>query len=129
MHVVRLFRHQKNALKLGAKNITFLQSDLLENLPPKADIIISNPPYIADDYALDKWVLAEPKIALFGGEKGDEILKRLIKESAKRTKYLLCEMGYDQKDSMKNELSKYKAKVEFYKDLAGFDRGFVAEFL
>ena len=67
-------------------------------------------------------------MALFGGVRGDEILKRLIEQSAKRTRYLLCEIGYDQKNSMKEVLSKHGAKCEFYKDLAGFDRGFVAQF-
>lgn len=120
---------KQNAKSLGAKNVEFIKSNLLESLPANADIIVSNPPYIADDYKLDAWVLAEPKIALFGGVKGDEILKRLIVQSVKRTKYLLCEMGYDQKESLEKELEKFGFKGEFYKDLAGFDRGFVAQFL
>lgn len=119
---------KKNALRLGAKNIEFLRSDLLKKLPPKADIIVSNPPYIADDYELDIWVRTEPSIALFGGAKGDEILRSLAQQSMGRTQYLLCEMGYDQKSSMDEFLAKLGAKCEFYKDLAGFDRGFVAKF-
>lgn len=118
---------KENAKNLGAENIEFFKSNLLENLPPKADIIVSNPPYIANDYKLDAWVLAEPKIALFGGEKGDEILKEIIKQSATATQFLCCEMGYDQKKSLEIELEKFGFKSEFYKDLAGFDRGFVAQ--
>lgn len=76
---------------------------------------------------LDKWVLSEPNLALFGGENGDEILKSIIKISAKRAKFLACEMGFDQKDSLKKELLKFGFKAEFYQDLAGFDRGFVAK--
>lgn len=119
---------KQNALRLGAKNIEFLPSDLLENLPAKADIIVSNPPYIAEGYELDIWVRAEPSLALFGGAKGDEILKRLIAQSVGRTQYLLCEIGYDQRLSLSQTLSEHGAKCEFYKDLAGFDRGFVAQF-
>nr|WP_321432824.1 peptide chain release factor N(5)-glutamine methyltransferase [uncultured Campylobacter sp.] len=119
---------KQNAKKLGAKNIEFLESDLLDKLLPKADIIVSNPPYIANDYKLDIWLKSEPSLALFGGIRGDEILKRLVEQSAKRTRYLLCEMGYDQKNSMQKALSKHGAKCEFYKDLAGFDRGFIAQF-
>lgn len=119
---------KKNALRLGAKNLEFLKSDLLDKLPPKADIIVSNPPYIANDYKLDIWVKAEPSLALFGGAKGDEILKRLIAQSMGRTQYLLCEIGYDQRLSLSQTLSEHGAKCEFYKDLAGFDRGFVAQF-
>ena len=77
---------------------------------------------------IDIWLKAEPSLALFGGIRGDEILKRLIAQSVGRTQYLLCEMGYDQKNSMQKALSKHGAKCEFYKDLAGFDRGFVAQF-
>ena len=118
---------KQNAKNLSVKNIEFFKSDLLENLPPKADIIISNPPYIANDYKLDRWVLAEPKIALFGGAKGDEILKRLIAQSSTRTQFLCCEMGYDQQTSLAKELESSGFKASFYKDLAGFDRGFVAQ--
>ena len=37
---------KQNAKKLGAENIEFLCGDLLDKLLPKADIIVSNPPYI-----------------------------------------------------------------------------------
>lgn len=117
---------QKNASKFGAK-ITFLKSDLLSNVSENFDIIISNPPYIARDYPLDLSVLKEPHIALFGGEIGDEILKKIVNLSAKRAKFLCCEMGFDQKNSLDLELKKCDFATKFYKDLAGFDRGFIAK--
>jgi len=45
-------------------------------------------------------------------------------------KWLACEMGYDQKEPLLAFANKVGVKsIEFYKDLAGFDRGFVIEFL
>lgn len=117
---------QKNASKFGAK-ITFLKSDLLSNISENFDIIVSNPPYIARDYPLDLSVLKEPHIALFGGKFGDEILKKIVNLSAKRAKFLCCEMGFDQKNSLDLELKKCDLAAKFYKDLAGFDRGFIAK--
>ncbi len=117
---------QKNASKFATK-ITFFKSDLLSNINENFDIIVSNPPYIARDYSLDLSVLKEPHIALFGGEIGDEILKKIVNLSAKRAKFLCCEMGFDQKNSLDLELKKCNFTAKFYKDLAGFDRGFIAK--
>lgn len=117
---------QKNASKFATK-ITFLKSDLLSNIKENFDIIVSNPPYIARDYSLDLSVLKEPHIALFGGEIGDEILKKIVNLSAKRAKFLCCEIGFDQKNSLDLELKKCNFAAKFYKDLAGFDRGFIAK--
>ncbi|RDU60408.1 peptide chain release factor N(5)-glutamine methyltransferase [Helicobacter sp. MIT 14-3879] len=109
----------------------FIESDLLDSdyLPSTLSIplLIANPPYIANHYPLNQEVLCEPHIALFGGEKGDEILKKLIIQARQRNIiYLLCEMGYNQKESMREILNQVGYKAEFYKDYAGFDRGFVA---
>jgi release factor glutamine methyltransferase len=120
---------QKNAISHNVENqITFYHTSLLDNINDDIDIIISNPPYIQDDYKLDKNVLYEPKIALFGGKIGDEILKDIIDIAyIKKTKILICEMGYNQKESLSkyiNETYTY-ISLDFYKDLAGYDRGFV----
>ena len=117
---------KSNAKKLGATNISFIQSDLLLNISEYADIIVSNPPYIANDYPLDINVLKEPRSALFGGERGDEILIKLINQAKNRCKYLACEIGFDQAQSMQEALQNSGFKASFYKDLAGFMRGFVA---
>ena len=114
-----------NAKNLGA-NIDFRHTNLMDEVAEEFDIIVSNPPYIANDYELDIWVKSEPNLALFGGKNGDEILKQIIKIASKKTKFLCCEMGYDQKNSLKNELDKFGFESKFYTDLAGFDRGFVA---
>ncbi|MCI7363914.1 MAG: peptide chain release factor N(5)-glutamine methyltransferase [Campylobacter lanienae] len=114
-----------NRDKFGA-NVELVNTNYLDGIDGDFDIIISNPPYIAKDYPLDKWVLNEPKTALIGGKVGDEILKDIAKIAKSKAKYLICEMGYDQRESMKNYLDMLGFESEFYRDLAGLDRGFVA---
>lgn len=84
-------------------------------------LIISNPPYIANDYKIPKKLLFEPKEALFGGDKGDEILLKIIELDST---FLACEIGYNQ-GYLKKHLKHYKY-LRFYDDYAGFTRGFVA---
>ena len=120
---------RQNAAKFGVEDrIEFVKCAYLDQIYGRFDLLVSNPPYIAQDYRLDKFVLNEPHEALFGGAKGDEILKCIVLLARNRgVKYLACEMGYDQKESMQNALKFNRFEAEFYKDLAGFDRGFVAK--
>ena len=107
--------------KSSAKNILDSSLDF--------DLVFSNPPYIADDYPLPPNVAYEPKCALFGGKKGSEVLESIIALCAKREiKFLACEMGYDQREILAPLLASSGYKAEFYKDLSGLYRGFVARF-
>ena len=119
---------RENAAKFGVEDkIEFVKCAYLDQIYGRFDLLVSNPPYIARDYELDKFVLNEPHEALFGGAAGDEILKNIILIANNRgVKYLACEMGYDQRESMQSALKFNGFEAEFYKDLAGFDRGFVA---
>ena len=104
-------------LKLGS---------LLEPITWHVDYLVSNPPYIEDGVELESNLDYEPQNALFGGEIGDEINKQLLDEVLKREiKFFSCEMGYDQKGKITKYLQDIENKqLEFYKDLADFDRGF-----
>lgn len=119
---------RENAAKFGVEDrIEFVKCAYLDQIYGQFDLLVSNPPYIAQDYELDKFVLNEPHEALFGGAAGDEILKNIILVAKNRgVKYLACEMGYDQKASLESVLEFSGFEAEFYRDLAGFDRGFVA---
>ena len=99
---------------------------LLEPVDEEFDYLVSNPPYIANNAKLDSNLSYEPQNALFGGDEGDEIIKKLLDEVLNRKiNFFTCEMGYDQKDKIHNYLStKSPVKLEFYKDLSSFDRGF-----
>ena len=123
---------KRNAIKYNVEHkITFIRSDIFSEIDVKNfDMCISNPPYIANNYKLPKNVKYEPSNALFGGNTGDELLKKIIKYTYQyNIQYLLCEMGYDQKESLNRYLQDFKTKrIEFYKDLDKFDRGFSVEF-
>ena len=111
--------------------INLLKSNLLDEVQGKVELVVSNPPYIAEDFLLESNVIDyEPKEALFGGMVGDELLKQIILDvKARGIKYLACEMGYDQKEPLEAFVKDVGVKyIKFYKDLAGFDRGFVIEF-
>jgi len=127
-------------LKVAKKNIdTFglnaqielRKSNLIDEIYEDVELVVSNPPYIAEDFLLASNVVDyEPKEALFGGRVGDELLKQIILDvKEKDIKYLACEMGYDQEDPISDFVNKVGVEsIKFYKDLAGFDRGFVIEF-
>lgn len=84
--------------------ILFLEGDLfsvLENEPP-FDFLVSNPPYVtlADWKQLDPGVRDhEPKLALCGGERGTEVIERLLAGAGERLKsggHLMLEIGDEQ---------------------------------
>ena len=127
--------------KLNAKTnnvesqITFVESNLLENLPKeKYDIIVSNPPYIKQDIIkeLDKEVQKEPHIALDGGKDGLDFYRKIIDSGYEYLKYggyLCLEIGYDQKEEVMNLLDnngQYINKI-CIKDLYDNDRVIIAK--
>jgi release factor glutamine methyltransferase len=128
-----------NIKKFNLENkIKLLQSDLLDvfNLEQyknqKIDILVSNPPYIAnsEEKNLQQELSFEPHQALYGGIIGDEIIQKIIlKTQEKNIDYFVCEMGFDQKNRIKEFLTKNnlneKYSINFYKDLANLDRGFI----
>lgn len=122
----------KNIEKFGlGKQIELRKTNLLDEVPEALELVVSNPPYIAENFLLASNVIDyEPKEALFGGRVGDELLKQIIMDVKGRgIKYLACEMGYDQKEPLQDLVNKIGVEyVKFYKDLAGFDRGFVIKF-
>ena len=95
---------EKNAISNNVESqITFVKSDLFENLPKdKYDIIVSNPPYIKKSVisTLSKEVRNEPTIALDGGKDGLNFYRKILKEGYEYLKYrgyICLEIGYDQK--------------------------------
>lgn len=109
--------------------IDLIQSNVLQEKPDLKgfDLLISNPPYIALSYPLPLNVQYEPKEALFGGENGEEILCALIDLAKQQSfSWIACEMGFDQKSKIFNKLRDCK-NLEFYRDLSGLDRGFIAK--
>ena len=56
------------------------QGDLFEALDGPVDVVVSNPPYLSTDEAVDlpPDVRREPRVALFAGAEGMDVLHRLI---------------------------------------------------
>lgn len=128
---------QKNIQKFTSldeslsERIILLERDVLKSdeffSSHSFELWVSNPPYIANDYILPPNVAYEPKEALFGGEVGDEVLQKIISfTKAHQIPYLACEMGWDQRLKLQDVLKSF-GEVEFYQDLSGLDRGFVAK--
>ena len=113
------------------EQIELRKSNLIDKVDESVQLVVSNPPYIAEDFLLASNVVDyEPKEALFGGRVGDELLKQIILDVKERgIKYLACEMGYDQKQPIQDFVKELGVKyIKFYEDLAGLDRGFVIQF-
>lgn len=119
---------KENFLKLNvADRVEFILSDFVEyanSTQEKFDFVISNPPYISLRAELMTDVkMYEPSLALYGGEVGDEILKKwlpLMYNICKPGGTILCEIGFDQKNAVE-EIFKEQT-VTFVKDYSGKDR-------
>lgn len=101
---------KKNAKQNDVK-INFYQSDMLESVNGKYDLIISNPPYISYEEKVEKIVKEnEPNIALFAKNEGlefyEKILKR-VKNNIKTPGIIAFEIGMNQGDKIKKIAQKY----------------------
>jgi release factor glutamine methyltransferase len=78
---------RENADRLGlAEQVKIRQGDLLDDFSERFDVIVANLPYIAisDKKFLSREVEHDPDTALFGGERGDEVILRLIEVAPDR---------------------------------------------
>lgn len=89
------------ALDLDGR-VTWIESDLFTNVPQGPyDWIVSNPPYLTqhDMEELQPEVRHDPALALYGGDDGLDIYRRLAKESpafVKRGGHCIVEIGAGQ---------------------------------
>ncbi|MBE5790849.1 MAG: peptide chain release factor N(5)-glutamine methyltransferase [Clostridiales bacterium] len=119
---------KKNAGRLNA-NVGFVLSDLFESIPEKRyDLITINPPYLTkeDMLTLQREVQAEPSIALFGGDDGLEVYRRIARDVYRYLKpggYVLLEVGLGQeKDVLTLFTNECTWESGVQKDLCGVDR-------
>jgi release factor glutamine methyltransferase len=124
---------QQNARSLGADRVQFLASDLFANLQDaRFDCIASNPPYVAAGEVLEAQVRDyEPASALYAGDDGLAIYRRLIPDAAAHLQpagYLLLEIGQGQRDSIAALLrTSAFSDIRFVDDLQGIPRVAVAQ--
>lgn len=117
---------KNNSEKLNA-DVSIIHSDLFENIKGTFDIIVSNPPYIPDEEALDNIVKKEPDVALFGGSLGVDFYEKILKQIKpflKEKALIAFEHGYMQNDVIRAFVNKHlpNAVVIQKKDLQQKDR-------
>ena len=122
---------RRNALRHGvADRIRFLTSDLLQALPEPVDLIVANPPYVAEDEwdRLPRSVREhEPRLALAGGPDGLAVIRRLLAQAPAHLRpggWLLMEMGAGQGEAVLTlaQAAFPTAQIALHPDLAGHQR-------
>ncbi|MCF7926612.1 MAG: peptide chain release factor N(5)-glutamine methyltransferase [Candidatus Izimaplasma sp.] len=135
MHVTATDISQK-ALDVAKENNTLLNGSVSflkgNGLTPlknhKFDILVSNPPYIPNQEAVDPLVKDnEPAVALFGGEDGLDLYHHILKEAKHylNERFIIgFEHAYDKKDTLKQLINTYFTDVKIIqkKDMQGKDR-------
>ncbi len=97
------------------------------NTLPKADVIVSNPPYIRTDElsGLQREVQFEPSMALDGGEDGLIFYRHIIeswKDRLKNNGIFAFECGEDQANDISRILSENGFMPEIFKDFNNIER-------
>lgn len=123
----------ENAARLGS-NVELVHGDLFstldERLMGRLDLVVSNPPYVAEA----EWASLppdvrehEPRHALVAGPAGTEVLERIAEEAywwLAVGGHLLCEIGETQGAAMERAFGAFDRHIRT--DLAGRDRYLVA---
>jgi release factor glutamine methyltransferase len=121
----------ENAERLGlTSRITFLGGDLTLYVNHVYDVIVANLPYVpsADREGLSREVRHDPEVALFGGERGDEIVRKLIETAPPRLKaggLLALEVGLGQAE----DLAAFMAEKNYHDVRTERDYGGVIRFV
>ena len=126
---------RENATRLGlSARVQFRQSDLLETMDEKFDLIVANLPYVSkqDRQSLSPEVLRDPEVALFAGESGDELIRKLIEQTPEHLTpggLLALEIGIGQGPGFSEFLAKKKWRdIELRNDYQGVVRFLFARY-
>jgi release factor glutamine methyltransferase len=121
-----------NAARLEAQ-VEFAQSDLLSAIKPgcQFDLIVSNPPYVGECEAdtVQRQVRDfEPHVAVFGGQRGMDIIARLVPQVHEHLKpggWFLMEIGYSTAEPVHELMGDWDA-FRILLDLQGIPRVVIA---
>lgn len=115
-------------LQLGSR-IQFERSDVLDSVSRDGsfDFVVSNPPYVAlseADKVQDVVKKFEPRQAVFAGEHGLDVIRRLIPQAHEALRpggYLVMEIGYSMSEAIMGIMEGFEG-VHAVPDLAGIPR-------
>jgi release factor glutamine methyltransferase len=116
---------QANAQRL-ALPVQFVHSSWLAQVPGLFDLIVSNPPYIADADPHLPALVHEPLGALTAGADGLDDIRQIVAQAPAHLQaqgWLLLEHGYDQAAAVRSLLEQAGfQQVQSRQDLAGIER-------
>ncbi|MXY70289.1 MAG: peptide chain release factor N(5)-glutamine methyltransferase [Acidobacteriia bacterium] len=122
----RVAKH--NAARLNA-SVQFFLGDVTGAIgASQVDVLVSNPPYVPlrDAPGLQAELRHEPPVALFGGEDGLGVIRRLVSDARRVLKpggWLLAEIGFGTRDAVAALFDRSQwQRPDFLSDLAGIDR-------
>ena len=115
-----------NAARLGAK-VTFVPSDWFAALEGTFNLIVGNPPYVAegDPHLSEGDLRFEPTGALACGRDGLSAIRRIVADAPRYLRpggWLFLEHGYDQAEALYELMASRFPLVEQHRDLAGIVR-------
>jgi release factor glutamine methyltransferase len=122
---------RENAARLELQDrVRFAKGNMLEGVADSFDLIVANLPYVpmADRPTLSREVLHDPEAAVFGGARGDELIRGLISAAPDRLNpggLLALEVGIGQAE----DLVKLMAEKNYHDIAAIRDYGGVTRFL
>jgi release factor glutamine methyltransferase len=97
---------RENAARLGLEErVRFAKGNLLAEVDGAFDLIVANLPYVAngDRSTLSREVLHDPAVAVFGGDRGDELVRELVSVARDRLRpggMLALEIGIGQAEGL-----------------------------
>jgi release factor glutamine methyltransferase len=119
-----------NATRLGL-DVTFAEGDLLASVSGELGAVLSNPPYVRDGerpWLAPEVARHEPAGALFAGEDGLDVLRRLAVEATARAPWVAFELGAGQAPAVGELLrAAGMTRTTGHRDLAGIERVVVGE--
>ncbi|MDR1488399.1 MAG: peptide chain release factor N(5)-glutamine methyltransferase [Holosporales bacterium] len=126
----------QNALEIAISNskkhnlyarCRFTISNWFNDITGKFDAILTNPPYIENDYNLDVNTLFDPKIALFSGDDGLDAYRKILPNIVtflQKDGIFITEIGANQAKAVKKLAIDLKL-LEIVRDLSGIERTMV----
>jgi release factor glutamine methyltransferase len=126
---------RRNAIRHGvADRISFVEGDLLTPVSEQCDLIVANPPYVAERSrpGLQPEVREhEPGVALFGGADGLHLIERLINQVPARLReggHVAFEFGCGQDEDIERMVAAVSGLelLELRRDIQGIARTAVA---